>query len=707
MVKKLLSYILVFALVLSICPSVFAETGGAGRDSVLYVTDCHDCGAMFVGTHSKCSKCGSSNVSTMKRLGGGVAGGGAGRATSSKKYYTGTSSSSSGSTSTSYTYVANSGNTSNYSILNTTNKTFNYSYDNRSYTYNYNNYTYNNYYDYYTINIDNSRTYYVTNNYTYYTIYYPTGEVYETDGNSVDEYGSVDIYYELPDGRNSYNLTTDDIWGQYFNYTVSGAERVAEDDGVTLGLWHLDGDYTNSAYNQTITPSFDSTDFRTIDDNWGLGLYVPGTFLPTFKSTDSKNFTIEFRVYNGSKSYIRLPFYKGYTYKTKGTYHTTCSWTDKNYVTTQVGAYDSEYYFDSDCTQTYLYKTVQADPIYLSGSGWVSVSLVCNDGDFKVFINGQEQSLTYTESAPYTLYYKRIKCYNATDSTSDEDHSTYFVVDYVTSGTSNMTTTPSNPSNLFNNTFSGVDYSPKIYIKGVLDELRYSSSALYTTNYNPSLQPFDTNLVQVRPSSPSENDIVVYTDGVEVSDYRIGGVRPTYPTSGYVWLNITDEYKCDSVQIYNGSAWVAVTAEIYSGGEWSDVAKFDFENCCFVKETVDTGGDSGGDSGDSGSGGDSGDSGSGTDTSDSSLWDKLFGGLAGAVSAIFKGLLSVLATFVEGFASVVSTLTDLFTSLVGLGGQFGDFLGVFFGWLPSEITALLSLSITLGIVMAVIRFFWK
>lgn len=220
-----------------------------------------------------------------------------------KKYYTAPSSGSGGSVSNSYTY--NGGSTSYYSVMNTSNKTLNYTTYNQTtnnYTtnnYTYNNYTYNNEYNYYTYNIEN-KNYYVTNNITYVTVLYPDGTQNE---NGEDNYDHVDIYYQLPDGRNSYDVKADEVWGTYLTYNVTGCEKVAEDDGVTLGLWHLDGDLRDSSANNGLYSLFSyPTSFAEIDDTWGKAIVSAESNAVSLFGLDNfpSSFTLEFRLYISS-----------------------------------------------------------------------------------------------------------------------------------------------------------------------------------------------------------------------------------------------------------------------------------------------------------------------------------------------------------------------------------------------------------------------
>lgn len=583
-------------------------------------------------------------------------------------------------------YSSTSKTTNNYQVLNTTNKTF---YDITHNTYQtYNNITYNQQYNTYKIDYTyNNYNYntYITNNNTYVSYY-----IVNNDKPDDDTY--AEVYLVLPDGRSAYGLKATDVWGQYFNYNVSGAQRVAEDDGTTLGLWHLDGNFTNSAYNQTINPTFGSSDFRTIDDIWGQGLKC-STILPR---PEGSAFTVEYRLYVEKDSSLQLPIYETYQYDVSSATAVIQDEQYTSYGSTNYGSPVSRpVYLDEDRTKTTTTEIRQCIPVSLSSGVWHSIAVVYDGNEMFCFLDGIKQNV---ENKPGSVRVSAEKRYYKASSSSYRSESTSLRI-YPSDGL------------VINFLSRTVKLDELISVNGVIDELRISNKVLYTSDYNPALAPFDTNLVQVRPADPMDGDIVVYSDGVEISDHRIGGVRPTFPTTGFAWLNITDDYTCDSVQVYNGSSWVSSSADIYYQGSWYSVKDFDFEKCCYLQKTDSGGSGSGGsgsgDSGGSGSGGGGSGSGDNTDISDSSLWNKLFGALASAVGAVFKGLLTVLATFAEGFASVVSTLTQLFTSLIGLGGEFSNFTGSFFSWLPAEIVGLLSLSITLGIVMAVIRFFWK
>lgn len=298
MLRRVLAFALVFVLALNLICVSAAET-----DPQLFCPNCNTFQPQGVVTaHSYCPKCG---CSLMSFGGGSSRGGGAGRTDVPKKYYTqGTGSGGQ--------YKVSSGTTNYYSVVNTTNKTLNYTTYNKTtnnYTYNsytYNNYTYNNEYNFYTYNINN-QYYYVTNNYTYVTISYPNG-TQNDEGN--DNYDNVDIYYQLPDGRNSSYLTVDQVWGEYFIYNGTNYQSIMEDDGKTAGLWHLDGNTIDESYHPSFSSSISASTYSYDSARFGLGLIQKvSTRSPRSvsvygpPSSQAELYTISFWVYYSSNAW--------------------------------------------------------------------------------------------------------------------------------------------------------------------------------------------------------------------------------------------------------------------------------------------------------------------------------------------------------------------------------------------------------------------
>ena len=137
-------------------------------------------------------------------------------------------------------------------------------------TNNYNTYNTVNYnYDYNIYNFTtNEYNYYVQNNYTYVSYF-----IVDNDQQSY----YYEIYYQLPDGRNSYDLTAEDVWGQYFIYDVTNYDYVAEDDGKTLALFHFDGDLKDSSANNCMAVyEGNNASYIYVDSDFGSALKMSG-----------------------------------------------------------------------------------------------------------------------------------------------------------------------------------------------------------------------------------------------------------------------------------------------------------------------------------------------------------------------------------------------------------------------------------------------
>ena len=619
MVKRYLCALLV--VVIAACAFVFPASAAV----VGYAYICPRCGEVIekqvIGTAYYCDQCGAS----LELLGGGggsTRGGGAGRS-QGLYYYTQPVSGSTGSTPSYAT-----GTTKYYQVDNTTNKTLNFTTWNQqtnNYTYNsytYNNYTYNNEYNYYTYDIDN-HYYYVTYNVNYVNIIYPDG-TQDEDGN--DNYDSVDIYFKLPDGRNSYDLDPEDIYGTYFVYNVVPYQSIPEDDGVTLGLWHLDGDLKDSSANNgkyIFNPGL--TSYSEVDDTWGSALVsspvvsgINQTYTlvdKSFFSSISYPFTLEFRLYISGSGTPRLKI-------------------DSSYPTPD---------------------------IRFSSNQWNSFAISYDGSTITVFING---NLAYSYS-----------------------HSSFnYIYLYAES-----------LSGTFTYTF---------------DEVRLSNKVLYTDNYLPSSQPFDTNQVLVPPADPVEYDIGIFS-GYDVPDYRIGGVRPTYPTNGFVWVYLEDDV-VQSVQQYQIDGWYSVDARIYVDGTWQDVKGFNLKDAKFEEDsspeptptpTPDPGGptptpDPGGPTPSPSPGGDG-----EIDTSEPGWFDKFLSMLFDGLTALFQTIGVVLGSMLTGIISLLTQVVSGLTQIVGLGGEFTTVIGDLFGWLPSEMQLVVVAGFSVLIFVGLLKLF--
>lgn len=575
------------------------RAGSTKRD----VYTCEKCGAQIdKGTLLGC-------VSWYKVEGGTPAG----SLTTPKRYY-GSGQNTGG------TYYYNSGNTTQTSIVN--NNTFNTVTNNTWTSYQIQNTYYNNTYNYYKYETTNNYTYYVTYSPTYVNIYGHDSADGESTANDTDS----QLYYSLPDGRNSFYCTPSDVFGTSYLYNVKNADLVLEDDGKTLGLWHLDGNfYDSSNWGHHAT----SSSYWFMDLGWNGGFRYsmnsmfngPLVFPYDTSSLGSSDYwEIEFRVFiSGGHGRAVFPF-----------------------CFTAGGA--SRY--ANILTDQWSTIRIQA-----------AKGPITNGWGVGVIVNGQEAPGVSASTASY--------CFSISESAFTVLNDTGGYCDFV-----------------------------------VIDEVRVSKGRSWS--FPIASQPYDSNMVYVYPESAVENDVVVQS-ALNVSSYRVGSARPTYPSNGTVFINV-DKNVVKNIMQYDGGLWKDVNAAIYKNGEWFNLMNFDLAPITSSEDEIPPVTD-GEDPGDSESGSSPGDS---SDSDDKvNILEKIFSALANIIFSAIDFISAVASKLLDGLASLITSLIDSFTNLMNLGGEFGNFLAALWPFMPPEITAVLLLGFTLSILLMVISFFKK
>ena len=174
----------------------------------------------------------------------------------------------------------------------------NFNFDDHSYTVNAYDYTYNiqnNYYEYnyYTYNI----SYNITN--TYINYIGSTAEFVPTE---------YELYYELPDGRSSADLTIDEMAGMSFQfYDVINYHKSATDTYLRA-LYHFDGDTDDSSYfstqgdfTWTTGASLTYMESGAFDGALYLDTAAHAFDLTLPSNIGSGDFTLQFRYYQASQ----------------------------------------------------------------------------------------------------------------------------------------------------------------------------------------------------------------------------------------------------------------------------------------------------------------------------------------------------------------------------------------------------------------------
>ena len=635
MFKKFLSSILTVVFVMSMIPAAYAEQPRAGKTLKDFYSSLSFAG-MSGGSFGDGAGRGFGGGLTIKGAGAGREtgssfGGGAGRGdwgSGFNKNYGLTFTGSGAKNNFQYNDISS---VTNITIANITNNTF---YNPVTNNYNtYNNISYNNAFNTYYMEGDKYNSY-ITNNATYISYY--------VIDNSVQETYYYEIYYQLPDGRNSYDLEPEDVWGTYFIYNATNYREVLEDDGITRGLWHMDGNYKDSSAAGVGDLSSSQIDF--ISDGMGSAARLSsGTSSSiSFPSGVDKSspYTVEFRFKVTSMG--DLP--------PKKIVRETSYWSQTFTYTGIHSAYFTRLFSPS------------GNSLDCSVGVWYNVA-ICYDGSgFCWFLNGKKLDLGYTEF--------------------DFNLSNTMTISYDYTCESYMDVPNTTPSTKY---YTGSETYSDRRVSVLYDEVRLSNKVLYTENYTPRTQPFDTNKVLVVPDASTMTDTTIAVkSSVPVGALRVGGVRPTFPSNGDVYV-VEEKGIVKDVQQFQQDGWYSVQASLYINGEWKLFFGFDISGFGLNKPDSSGGGTGPGGSGDSGggSGGDSSGSGSG-------FWDKL-------LQSTFGGILSVLASLLSGLLTLLGAILTMLLGIVG-------YIGIFLPFLPGSIVTLIGGGVFIVLALVVIKF---
>lgn len=543
-------------------------------------------------------------------------------------------------------------------------------------------------------------TYEITNNYNYTHInYYMPG--------ADTPFQQANYYYELPDGRNSATLTASEIMGLSTGFDVVNYTQVASDP-FQKALFHFDGTNQNVAPNNPLVLDSVVLDIpRSSVFRGSLNFTVPesGYYIFVFgnnygwdcyavsfdKSCDLfSNFDYRFGSgYSGNSYVVYLSSGSHYVYLYSESYDGSCyvlsaskgSWTVPDTIV-NVGT-PTALNFTFNPSYTYVDTgTVYNSALYLDGlSHNFNVNLLpgCIKSDLDWTLSFRWYQEVSSSSAVHSV------SVGGTDSTAP--FGIYFDGDSVNSiwapgvnsgnaalcdipvGTWNTFTLVRSANNLlfyFNGllkstlTFSGsssnnldslgFNFANDSNVK-YFDELMFCNKALYTNNsHTPRLQPYDSANVLVAPDVVSSNSICIKSI-LPVNGYRVGGVRPVYPASGFVYVYLENNL-IKSIQQFDGSGWVECQGVFnYNGHNYSTdnfnvpIKSQDIDGNQTIIQDIDN-------------------------SQNTTNINISLGGILGFLGDIAEALADIVDSVVGGISdivkNVVTALTSVFTDLLNL-----------------------------------------
>ncbi len=515
--------------------------------------------------------------------------------------------------------MRNTGTPSYKSVLNTTNNTF---YDmSRDYTYTYNTAYYNNTYNSYYIPVT-----YNDVDYNYFITYAPTytNITYIVDGcNDPSQAVSNNYYFQLPDGRNSYNLTADDVFGIPLAGEVINYDATPENDNC-VALYHFDGNITDASGKSNTAIFDDGTVPQYISSN-GFGKHLMlsncGAFRVILPEALEAPYTVEFKFNYGQyvdflitermlrntvdySSQLMFRILSGVTH-----HGSTSEYRDKSVllqVLKEYSFYDSVYSFllwgeDADGSFPQRFGSIYwtntkelsdyGSTYYGNGkggsggpfnNGYLVLSESLIDGDIDAVVRTLKMNDGYAfwknGTAKHYFNYSQASSNSSNPIPLGQWVNMAIVNDgsavkYYMNGV--QFTPPSNWQASTGNLKKMYFYGAPGFAYSYYDELRISKGALYRENYTPASAPFDIPMVLTLPSEKTDGAIAIKS-AIAVNNVRLGGVRPSYPAQGDVYISLDADKKVTSCQQYQSGTWTECQGSVCDNDTWVDLSEYSF-----------------------------------------------------------------------------------------------------------------------------------
>lgn len=515
--------------------------------------------------------------------------------------------------------MMNRGTPSYKSVLNTTNNTF---YDmSRDYTYTYNTAYYNQTYNSYYIPVTYNNV-----DYNYFVTYTPTytNITYIVDGcGDPSQAVSNNYYFQLPDGRNSYNLTADDVFGIPLAGEVINYDATPENDNC-VALYHFDGNITDASGKSNTAVFDDGTVPQYISSN-GFGKHLMlsncGAFRVILPEALEAPYTVEFKFNYGQyvdflitermlrntvdySSQLMFHILSGVTH-----HGSTSEYRDKSVllqVLKEYSFYDSVYSFllwgeDADGSFPQRFGSIYwtntkelsdyGSTYYGNGkggsggpfnNGYLVLSESLIDGDIDAVVRTLKMNDGYAfwknGTAKHYFNYSQASSNSSNPIPLGQWVNMAIVNDgsavkYYMNGV--QFTPPSNWQASTGNLKKMYFYGAPGFAYSYYDELRISKGALYRENYTPASAPFDIPMVLTLPSEKTDGAIAIKS-AIAVNNVRLGGVRPSYPAQGDVYISLDADKKVTSCQQYQSGTWTECQGSVCKDNNWVELTGYSF-----------------------------------------------------------------------------------------------------------------------------------
>lgn len=352
---------------------------------------------------------------------------------------------------------------------------------------------------------------YITN--TYQVSYYYDYTYVVNIGTSAMDQESYKFYYDLPDGRNSGDLTMEDLVSLSVNFDIVTYDK-AQDTGTLRYLYHFDGDTLPDSYDDAGIYMMTNTSIQYIDAGvFGGAMYLDSNYHHVWvDSCDAWG--------QGEDIFVMFRYYYSPTQ-------------DAGAVPLRVRVAGDEFFRIQGDSYIFLDNSQYTTAARLDGGQWVEYGFWWQSDrqEISFYVNGEGVgSIPFPSGAVYNPSWQ---------------------LEFPDNG----------------RIFGYLD-ELRLYVGAPEDFYEYSSM------YRPTAVPVDSNLILVLPDTEELNapTLAVQT-GERITGYRIGGVRPSDPRQGQVWAQLENNI-ITSLQVYNGVSWVECEGRVWTGSRWIPLYAF-------------------------------------------------------------------------------------------------------------------------------------
>lgn len=466
--------------------------------------------------------------------------------------------------------VNNPGSSSNYNIISYNSDddvyNINYVYEGDTYNYSFSNSYYTSSTNSYMFDLTNNTTMTMINNYNSTQIIYNDAQ--------------QDLYYMLPDGRDSYNLTEEEAKNGYKTSLSVGSYENTYDSADLRFLYHFDHNIYDSAYPVNSVLSFSKGSVNYVSDgNFNSAISIEGS---SDISVNTSGLYYSFRFYPVINDYFSLSINGTDIFERQSQIDTTYDYVE--WVQNTSGSTTSQLASGSTAFTIVLQANSTSN---LQASAFPSVS------GYTATL-GTITTITTSQLYQRAAIYRRDAYTDTNTISTSTNQRTYNIINnklYLDTG-----------SNLVNYgmwNFISIMSDGSVFINGVdsqidIDntqnlELSFDNDGLFyfdeffgnsiDRSYIAPSIPYDSNINYYLPMEYENNKMLIQSI-IRVNGWRFGGFRPSSAAIGFVYSSTDELGNITSVQQYNGIEWVQVNAGIYNDylGIWVNAIGFNIFN---------------------------------------------------------------------------------------------------------------------------------